>query len=55
MPKTFTRNQQSDTTELRKAILAGPGEQTLRNIFAYAKALQVVHTKMTGQVNVIMN
>jgi|GEM_PF-6884488 len=55
MPKTFTPNHQSDTTELRKALLAGPGEQSLRNIFAYAKALNVVHTKMAGTVNVIMN
>jgi hypothetical protein len=55
MQKTFTPNHQSDTTKLKKALLAGPGEQTLRNIFAYAKALQVVQTKMTGAVNVIMN
>ena len=55
MPKTFTQNQQSDTTKLREAMLAGPGEQSLRNIFAYAKALQVVHTKMAGPVNVVMN
>lgn len=54
MPKTFTPKQ-SDTTKLRKALLAGPGEQTLQNIFAYAKALKVVQTKMTGQVNLIMN
>jgi len=55
MPKTFTPQHLSDTTKLKKALLAGPGEQTLRNIFAYAKALEVVHTNMTGQVNVVMN
>ena len=55
MPKTFTPNQQSDTTRLKEALLAGPGEQALRNIFAYAKALQVVQTKMAGSVNLIMN
>ncbi len=55
MPKTFTPKHRSDTTQLNKALLAGPGEQTLRNIFAYASALKVVQTKMTGTVNVIMN
>lgn len=55
MPKTFTPNHQSDTTKLRKALLTGPGEQSLRNVLAYARALNVVHTKMTGTVNVIMN
>ena len=55
MPKTFTPKQQTDTTKLKEALLAGPGEQTLRNIFAYAKALNVVHTRMAGQVNLIMN
>ena len=55
MPKTFTPKHQSDTTKLKNALLAGPGEQTLRNIFAYAKALNVVQTKMAGTVNVIMN
>ena len=55
MPKTFTPKHQTDTTKLKKALLAGPGEQTLRNIFSYARALKVVQTKMAGQVNVIMN
>ena len=55
MPKTFTPKHRSDTTQFKKALLAGPGEQTLRNIFAYASALKVVQTKMTGTVNVIMN
>jgi hypothetical protein len=55
MQKTFTPKQTTDTNNLRKALLDGPGEQTLQNIFAYAKALNVVKTKMTGQVNLIMN
>lgn len=55
MPKTFTPKHQSDTTKLRKALLEGPGKQALNNIFAYAKALDVVQTKMTGQVNMLMN
>lgn len=55
MPKTFTPKQNPDTTELRKALLAGPGKQSVRNIMAYARALNVVQTKMTGQVNLIMN
>lgn len=55
MPKTFTPKHQSDTTEFKKALLAGPGEETLRNIFAYARALDVVNTRLTGPVNVIMN
>ena len=55
MPKTFTPKHQSDTTYLRKALLAGPGKQTLNNIFAYARALDVVNTRMAGQVNLLMN
>ena len=55
MPKTFTPKHQSDTTKLRKALLDGPGKQTLSNIFAYAKALEVVQTNMTGEVNLLMN
>ena len=56
MPKTLTpRNQHPDTTNFKKALLAGPGENTLRNIFAYAKALKVVQTKLAGTVNVILN
>jgi len=55
MPKTFTPKHHSDTTKLRKALLAGPGKQSLSNIFAYANALEVVQTKMTGQVNLLMN
>lgn len=55
MPKTFTPKQQSDTTKLKKALLAGPGKQSLDNIFAYARALKVVQTKTTGQVNLLMN
>ena len=56
MPKTFTPlNHHSDTTNFRKALIAGPGENTLRNIFAYAKALKVMQTKLAGTVNVILN
>jgi hypothetical protein len=55
MPKTFTPKNQSDTTKLRKELLAGPGKQALDNILAYSRALDVVHTKMAGQVNVLMN
>lgn len=55
MPKTFTPKNQPDTTHLRKALHAGPGEQTLKNIFAYARALDVVKTRTTGAVNLIMN
>lgn len=55
MPKTFTPQNQPDTTHLRKALLAGPGEQSLKNIFAYARALNVVKTKTTGTVNLLMN
>ncbi len=55
MPKTSTPKQQSDTTKLKRAMLAGPGEQSLRNILAYAKALEVVQTRMTGAVNLVMN
>ncbi|NQT78057.1 MAG: hypothetical protein HQ565_10105 [Bacteroidetes bacterium] len=55
MPKTFTPKHHSDTTKFREALLAGPKEQTLRNIFAYARALDVVQTKIAGTVNVILN
>lgn len=55
MPKTFTPKKQSDTAKLRRALMSGPEEQTLRTIFAYAKALDVVPTKMTGAVNLLMN
>jgi len=55
MPKTFTPKQHSSTTDLRKALLAGPRKQSLENIFAYARALKVVQTKTTGQVNLLMN
>ena len=55
MPKTFTPKNHSNTTEFRKALRAGPGKQTLDNIFAYARALKVVHTKTAGQVNLLMN
>ena len=56
MPKTLTpRNQHPDTINFTKALLAGPGEDTLRNIFAYAKALSVVQTTLAGPVNVILN
>lgn len=55
MPKTFTPKHHSDTTKLREALLAGPGKQSLNNIFAYARALDVVQTRMTGQVNLVMN
>ena len=55
MPKTFTPQNQSDTTKLKKALIAGPGKHTLSNILAYAKALEVVQTRMTGQVNLLMN
>jgi hypothetical protein len=55
MQETFTPKHHSDTTKLRKALINGPGKQALNNIFAYAKALDVVHTKMTGQVNLLMN
>ena len=55
MHKTLTPNQKSNTTQLIKAMQDGPGEQTLRNIFAYSRSLQVVQTKMTGAVNVVMN
>jgi hypothetical protein len=55
MPKTFTPKNQPDTTKLKRALIKGPEEQTLKTIFAYAKALDVVPTKMTGAVNVLMN
>ena len=55
MPKTFTPKNQLDTTKLRKDLLEGPGKQTLDNILSYAKALNVVRTKMTGHVNLLMN
>jgi len=54
MPKTFTPKNHS-TTEFRKALLAGPGKQSLDTVFAYARALRVVQTKSTGQVNLLMN
>ncbi len=55
MPKTFTPKHHSDTTKFREALLAGPKEQTLRNILSYARALDVMHTRMAGQVNMILN
>jgi len=55
MPKTFTPKNQPDTAHLKRALLAGPGEQALKNIFAYAKALDVMQTKTAGTVNLIMN
>lgn len=55
MPKTFTPKNQPDIAKLKRALLAGPGEQSLKNIFAYAKALDVLQTKTTGSVKVIMN
>ena len=55
MPKTLTPKNQPETSPLKRALIDGPGEQTLRNIFAYAKALKVMHTKTTGAVTVIMN
>lgn len=55
MPKTFTPKHHSNTSKLADAFMEGPGEQCLRNIFAYAKALDVVHTSSAGQVDLIMN
>jgi hypothetical protein len=55
MPKIFTPKHHSNTADFRKALLAGPGKQSLENIFAYARALKVVQTKTTGQVNLLMN
>lgn len=55
MPKLFTPRNHSNTTELKEALLAGPGKQTLNNIFAYARALKVVQTRSAGQVNLLMN
>lgn len=55
MPKTFTPKHRTNTSQLAEALLEGPGEQPLRNIFAYAKALNVVHTSSAGQVDLIMN
>jgi hypothetical protein len=55
MQKTYTPKNLTDTSKLKEALKAGPDRQTLRNIMAYARALSVVHTKMTGQVNLLMN
>ncbi len=55
MQKTFTPNQSSNTTQLIKAMQDGPGDQVLRNILAYSRSLEVVKTKSTGAVNVVMN
>ncbi len=55
MPKTFTPKHRANTSKLAEALMEGPGEQSLRNVLAYAKALDVMHTSSAGQVDLIMN
>jgi len=55
MHKTFTPEHLSDPVKMKEALLSGPGEQSLRNIFAYSRALKVMRTNVAGPVSVIMN
>ena len=44
-----------DGFDMKVDTKVGPSERVLQNIFGYAKALSVIKTKMTGNVNLILN
>jgi hypothetical protein len=60
MKKHFTLDQNDETPDKetehqRKYEAAGPSQKALNNIMSYSRSLMVIKTKLSGNVNLILN